>query len=356
MVEQEKTWRILIVDDEPNNLQLLRQILKGKYQLSMATDGFQALEVAKKMQPDLVLLDVMMPELDGYETCKKLKADPKTADIPVIFVTAKTDVQDEKHGFDMGAVDYITKPVSGPIVAARVATHLALYDQQRAMQIQITQRTNDLAESQKAAIHMLGEAGHYNDTDTGVHIWRMADYSATLARKFGWKVSKAKQLEFAAPMHDTGKIGIPDSILKKPAKLTPEEWVIMKTHAQLGYDILSKSRTPLFKMAAEVALCHHEKWDGTGYPNGYAKNDIPESARIVAIADVFDALTMVRPYKAAWPIAKAFAEMKKGRRRHFDPYLLDCFFDHQLEFLEVKERWDEREHAASQGVETDFKV
>lgn len=343
MSEADKTWRILIVDDEPNNLQLLRQILKGKYQLSMATSGYQALEIAHKMNPDLILLDVMMPELDGYETCVQLKSDPATAAIPVLFVTAKTDPKDEKRGFEVGAVDYITKPVSGPIVLARVETHLALYDQQRTMQVQIMQRTTDLAESQKAAIHMLGEAGHYNDTDTGMHIWRMAAFSAFLARKSGWHVSRARQLEFAAPMHDTGKIGIPDAILKKPGKLTPEEWSTMQTHAQIGYDILSKSKTPLFQMAAEIALCHHEKWNGSGYPNGLMHDAIPESARIVAIADVFDALTMKRPYKDAWPIAKAFEEIKRGRGQHFDPLLIDCFFDHQLDILQLKEEWDEKE-------------
>lgn len=343
MTEIDKKWRILIVDDEPNNLQLLRQILKGTYQLSMATNGQQAIEIAHKVKPDLVLLDVMMPGMDGYETCQKLKSDRATHKIPVIFVTAKAEVVDEKRGFDVGAVDYITKPVSGPIVQARVATHLALYDQQRAMQIQINQRTADLAESQKAAIHMLGEAGHYNDTDTGLHIWRMAAYAGTLARKFGWRVSKSKQLEFAAPMHDTGKIGTPDAILKKPGKLDAAEWEIMKQHSQIGYDILSKSKTPLFQMAAEVALCHHEKWNGLGYPNGISETDIPESARIVAIVDVFDALTMKRPYKEAWPIAKAFDELKKGRGQHFDPNMIDCFFDHQLDFIQVKEQWDEME-------------
>lgn len=343
MTETEHKWRILIVDDEPNNLQLLRQILKGKYQLSMATNGQQAIEIARKVKPDLVLLDVMMPGMDGYQTCQQLKSESHTYQIPVIFVTAKTDVVDEKRGFDVGAVDYITKPVSGPIVHARVGTHLSLYDQQRAMQIQIGQRTTDLAESQKAAIHMLGEAGHYNDTDTGLHIWRMAAYASTLACKSGWRVSKARQLEFASPMHDTGKIGTPDAILKKPGKLTSEEWEIMKQHSQIGYDILSKSKTPLFQMAAEIALYHHEKWDGSGYPKGLSGDAIPESARIVAIVDVFDALTMKRPYKEAWPISKAFDELKKGQGKHFDPRLIECFFDHQLDILKVKEEWDTKE-------------
>jgi len=350
---REKPWRVLLVDDEPNNLQLLRQILKGKYQLSIAKDGQQALEVTRDVKPDLILLDVMMPVLDGYRTCEVLKSDPETASIPIIFVTAKSDVFDEIQGFGVGAVDYITKPVSGPVVLARVATHLALYDQQRDMQIQITQRTADLAESQRAAIHMLGEAGHYNDTDTGLHIWRMAAYAAELARRCGWTVNKSKQLELAAPLHDTGKIGIPDSILKNPGKLNEHEWRVMRTHAQIGYDILSKNGTPLFQMAAEIALNHHERWDGSGYPNRLVGEAIPTSARIVAIADVFDALTTKRPYKEAWPIEKAVKEMLCGRGAHFDANLLDCFMDNLDVMINIKAKWSKQETALQWGI-TEF--
>lgn len=342
----DKRWRVLVVDDEPNNLQLLRQILKNKYNISLATSGPQAVELAKKFEPDLILLDVMMPDVDGYETCVQLKCDPVTVKIPVIFVTAKSEIEDEKRGFDVGAVDYITKPVSAPIVHARVATHLALYDQQRMFEIQLEMRTSELAASQNAAIHMLGEAGHYNDQDTGVHIWRMAAYAGAIARAAGWHVVRSKQLQFAAPMHDTGKIGIPDAILKKPGKLDADEWQIMKTHAKIGYDILSKSPTPLFKMAAEVALYHHEKWDGSGYPKGLKGEAIPESARIVAIADVFDALTMVRPYKSAWTINEAVEEIKKGRGQHFDPRLTDCFLSILPELIEIKAHWDAKEEAS----------
>jgi len=245
-----------------------------------------------------------------------------------------------------GTVDYITKPVSGPIVLARVATHLALSDQQKSMNIQVAQRTYELEQSQKAAIHMLGEAGHYNDTDTGMHIWRMAGYSGELGRRFGWSVTQAKQLEFAAPLHDTGKIGIPDAILKKTGKLDANEWEVMKTHAQVGYDILSKNKTELFQLAAEIALNHHERWDGSGYPNGLLGQDIPESARIVAIADVFDALTMKRPYKAAWSIDKAVAEMQRGSGTHFDAQLLDCFLDNLGTILDIKKEWEEKEATA----------
>lgn len=347
--QSEKNWRILIVDDEPNNLQLLRQILKCKYNISLATGGFQAVSLAQKFEPDLILLDVMMPKIDGYETCTLLKADPATANIPVIFVTAKSEVDDEKRGFDVGAVDYISKPVSAPIVHARVSAHLSLYDQQRSFEIQLQQRTSELAASQNAAIHMLGEAGHYNDEDTGVHIWRMAEYAATIAQSCGWHVVKARQLQFAAPMHDTGKIGIPDAILKKPAKLDAEEWAIMKTHAQIGYDILSKSKTPLFKMAAEIALYHHEKWDGSGYPKGLVGDQIPFSARVVAVADVFDALTMARPYKRAWSIDDAVNEIKKGRGYHFDPKIVDGFLVVLDKIIKIKERWDEYDRESQIG-------
>lgn len=340
-----KQWRILIVDDEPNNLQLLRQVLKQQYAISLATSGTQAIELAEKLDPDLILLDVMMPGIDGYETCTRLKSNTTTAKIPVIFVTAKTETRDEKTGFEVGAVDYITKPISAPTVQARTATHLALYDQQRSFEIQLARKTKALADSQRAAIHMLGEAGHYNDEDTGVHIWRMAAYCEAIARRAGWHVAKAEQLQTAAPMHDTGKIGIPDTVLKKPDKLTPEEWIIMRNHTRIGHQILSKSDTPLFRMAADIALHHHEKWDGSGYPQGVAGEDIPESARIVAIADVFDALTMARPYKHPWSIDRAFEHIVQLKGTHFDPRLTDCFLAIKDEIIAIKAQWDNKEQA-----------
>ncbi|MEO5354535.1 MAG: response regulator, partial [Magnetococcus sp. XQGC-1] len=305
--------KILVVDDEPNNLQVMRQILKDHYQLIFAPNGEKALEAAGKHLPELLLLDIMMPGMSGYEVCQKLRANPATEHIPVIFVTAMSEVEDEAKGFDVGAVDYIQKPVSGPIVLRRVQTHLSLV------------WAKELEESQRDAIFMLGEAGHYNDTDTGVHIWRMAAYAGALAKAIGWSEQQVARLELAAPMHDTGKIGTPDGILKAPRKLTAEEWEIMKQHAAIGADILSKSRTPLFIMAAEIARCHHEKWDGSGYPAGLVGNSIPESARMVAIADVFDALTMKRPYKEPWSIEDSMAEIHKGSGTHFEPRLVVQF-------------------------------
>ncbi len=323
--------KILLVDDEPNNLQLLKQILKEHYQLIFATSGEKALSVVVEHGPDLVLLDIMMPGMSGYEVCEKLKANPSTTNIPVIFVTAMSEVEDEARGFDAGAVDYIQKPVSGAIVLRRVQTHLSLV------------RAKELDDNQRAAIFMLGEAGHYNDTDTGEHIWRMSAYARAIAEAAGWDHDIAERLELAAPMHDTGKIGIPDEILKAPRKLTPEEWQIMKTHSEIGSRILSMSRNPIFSLAAEVALYHHEKWDGSGYPKGLSGEDIPESARIVAIADVFDALTMKRPYKEAWPLEKAFATIKQDAGTHFDQQLVNLFIDIQSKILQIKEEWDAKE-------------
>jgi putative two-component system response regulator len=331
---------ILLVDDTPENLDVLKGILAASYRIKAATNGTLALKIASSQRPDLILLDIMMPGLDGYEVCTRLKADPATASIPVIFVTAMGDLKDEQKGFEVGAVDYLTKPVQPGIVQARVAAHLALADQRRACEEMVRQRTRQLEESQHAAIYMLGQAGHYNDTDTGVHIWRMAAFSAALAQAVNWPVERVAMLEEAAAMHDTGKIGIPDDVLKAPRKLTAEEWEVMKRHTLIGHEILSMSREPLFEMAAEVALSHHEKWDGSGYPKGLAGKAVSEAARIVAIADVFDALTMKRPYKEAWPLERAFAVLGADAGSHFDPRLVAAFLEIRPRIEEIKNLWD----------------
>ncbi len=323
--------KILLVDDEPNNLQLLRQILRASYQLIFAHNGQSALAAVAAHHPDLILLDVMMPDLDGYEVCRRLKADPLMHDIPVIFVTAMGDVDDEAAGFDVGAVDYIHKPVSPAIVIRRVQTHLSLV------------HVKELEDSQREAIYMLGAAGHYNDNDTGLHVWRMAAYARALAEAIGWPEHLAERLELAAPLHDTGKIGIPDGILKAPRKLTAEEWVTMRQHSLIGYEILQCSHTPIFKMAAEIALYHHEKWDGSGYPKGLAGDNIPQSAQIVAIADVFDALTMKRSYKEAWSVEASLEEMRANSGTHFNPALLTIFLNILPKILNIKKEWDEKD-------------
>ena len=323
---------ILIVDDEPQNLAALQQILISDYKLVFARTGTDALAAALKHAPRMVLLDIEMPDMNGYAVCRALKNDPRTADIPVIFVTTLSEVGDEARGFAVGAVDYIIKPVSPAIVLARVRTHLSL--------VQATL----LRQSYHDAIYMLGEAGHYNDTDTGSHIWRMAAYAGALARAVGWNAEACEQLMFAAPMHDTGKIGIPNAILRKVGQLDQDEWAIMMTHARMGHSILSKSRSPLFQMAAEIALRHHEKFDGSGYPDQLAGEQIPESARIVAIADVFDALASKRPYKEAWPLDRVLQTLQEGAGHHFDPRLVDRFVSIMPEIIAIKSLW-ERQNA-----------
>ena len=324
------TAPILIVDDEAANLALLRQILGQDYPLVFARNGAEALAAAHKHQPGLVLLDIEMPGMNGYDVCRALKADDTTASIPVIFVTSLSEVGNETAGFDVGAVDYIVKPVSPPVVRARVRTHLSL--------VSATQ----LAQSYNDAIYMLGEASEFKDTDTGTHIWRMAAYSSALAQAAGWSAQACTQLEMAAPMHDIGKLAIPDNILHKPGKLDPDEWKVMQTHSEVGYRILSKSAAPLLRMAATVARYHHERWDGGGYPAGLAGEDIPEMARIVAIADVFDALTMPRPYKEAWPLERVVQTLRESAGSHFEPRLVELFLGILPRIEAIGQEW--REH------------
>jgi putative two-component system response regulator len=326
------TGPLLIVDDEPQNLAVMRQILGKEYRLVFARNGADALAATRKHQPALILLDIQMPEMNGYAVCRALKADPKTDAIPVIFVTSMSDVGNEAEGFANGAVDYIVKPVYPAIVLARVRAQLSLV------------RATRLEQSYRDAISMLGEAAHFNDTDTGVHIWRMAAYAAALARAHGWNADDCQLIELASPMHDTGKLGVPQAILQKPGPLDAQEWEVMKTHPQVGQDILARSDSPVFRMAAEIALQHHEKWNGGGYPQGLKGLAISEAARIVAIADVFDALTMKRPYKEAWPLEQVIATIRSGHGSHFDPHLTDLFLSILPEIEAIKSHWAQPEN------------
>jgi len=345
---------VLVVDDTLANIDLLKEILMPFYVVKIATSGELAIKIIAKQVPDIILLDVMMPGMSGHELCKYLKSNLVTASIPIIFVTAMAEMQDEQVGFDLGAVDYITKPIKPALVIARVKSQLALANQHRSCEIMDQKRTAELEKSQRDAIAMLGKAGHYNDKDTGDHIWRMAQYASALARAAQWPIEQSKLLELAAPMHDTGKIGIPDSILKAARKLTSDEWEIMRSHAEIGYGILNVSKTPLFQMAAEVAHDHHEKWDGSGYPKGLKAEEISESARIVSIADVFDALTMARPYKDEWAIDEAFALLEKDAGSHFDKRLVELFISIKDEVVEIKNYWDAKAKSNEKGDSVNF--
>ena len=321
--------RLLLVDDEPTNLQVLRHVLQADYRLLFATDGERALQVAREQRPDLVLLDIMMPHMDGYAVCCALKADAATASIPVIFITALNDSQDETAGFDVGAVDYITKPVSPPVVRARVRTHLSLV------------RMDELRETRLQIVQRLGRAAEYKDNETGLHVIRMSHFSQLLALAAGCSPAWAEDLLNAAPMHDVGKIGIPDAVLRKPGPLDADEWATMRRHPEIGAEIIGEHPSGVLQLAREIALAHHEKWDGSGYPRGLAGEAIPLSARIVAIADVFDALTTRRPYKEPWPVQDALDHIAAQAGKHFDPALVALFAPLLPQLLEIRARWAE---------------
>lgn len=318
--------KLLLVDDEPVNLQVLKQILQQDYRLLFARDGDKALSLAANEKPDLILLDIMMPGLTGLETCQRLKSNAATQHIPVIFVTALAETCDEADGFSAGCVDYITKPVSPPIVLARVKAQLSLVS------------VESLRETRLQVIHRLGRAAEYKDNETGLHVIRMSHYAQEIALAAGMGTLDAEELLNAAPMHDIGKIGIPDFILQKPGKLTADEWEIMKTHTSIGATIIGEDNSSLLTIARSIALNHHEKWDGTGYPNGLAGDAIPIAARVVAIADVFDALTSVRPYKAAWSIDDATHYIEQESGKHFDPQLVRAFIAALPNILAIRAR------------------
>lgn len=332
--------RVLVVDDLADNIDILRGILQDSTDVLVAKSGNMALKIIDAQMPDLVLLDIMMPGMNGYEVCRQIKSQEHTKHIPVIFITAMTSIEDEKKGFEAGAVDYITKPITPLTTLARVSNHLALSEQDNRNRQIIEEKTAQLKESLLSAVNMLSEAGTYNDEMTGQHMWRMADYSVVLAKSIGWNDEDLENLFLAAPMHDIGKIGIPDSILKAPRKLTAEEWEIMQQHPIIGSSILGKGKAPLFQMAAEISLAHHEKWDGRGYPQGLKGTDIPISARIVAIADVFDSLTMERHYKKAWSFDEAYQYIRDNAGRHFDPKLVEHFISQDEAIRAVKAKWD----------------
>ncbi|MCK8137121.1 two-component system response regulator [Pseudoalteromonas sp. 2CM28B] len=322
--------RILIVDDEPANLKVMREVLGNQYRMSFAKSGAAALALLEKEQPKLILLDIMMPDMNGFEVCEILKSTPALSHIPIIFVTALGDESDEFKGFELGAVDYITKPISPAIVRARVKTHLSLVQAEQLKQAHV-----DL-------VHRLGRAAEYKDTDTGEHIARMSQYSKLLALEFGMGEQQAELLRQAAPMHDVGKIGIPDAILLKPGRLTPDEFDHMKQHAAIGAQILANSSSPLLQLAHKLALEHHEKWDGSGYPNGLKGEQISVEGRIVAIADVFDALTSKRPYKEAWGVEEALEHMQAQAGKHFDPHLINLFVNKLDAIIAIKNTYQEQ--------------
>ena len=316
---------LLLVDDEPVNLRVLKQLLGNDYQLVFAKNGEEALKLAESRLPNLILLDVMMPGLTGFEVCRQLKQKKQTRAIPIIFVTALNDEHDEAEGFEAGAVDYIIKPISSAIVKARVKTHLSLV------------QADELLDSRLQVVQRLGRAAEYKDNETGMHVMRMSHYAKELALAYGLTEQQSEILLHAAPMHDIGKIGIADSIMLKPGKLTEEEFTTMKQHPEIGVEIIGDcGDSLLLKVAKSVSLTHHEKWDGSGYPNGLAGKDIPIEGRICALADVFDALTSKRPYKEAWNVEDTITFLQGQKGKHFEPKLVDLLIAILPKILEIK--------------------
>lgn len=354
---------ILIVDDSPENLAVLSELLLPHYEVRAVTSGERALRAARSgVRPDLVLLDVMMPEMDGYAVLRELKSDASTADIPVMFVTAMDSTEDEERGLSMGAADYITKPIKPLVTLARVRTQLeaararlAIAAQNTALEQKVAERTREIVLTQSAAICALGQLAEIRDPETGNHIRRTQNYVRLLCerlqshRRFAHELSNdtIELMVKSAPLHDIGKVGIPDHILLKPGKLTPEEFEVMKTHTALGGHALEKVAKdagvdiPFLTIATQIARSHHEKWDGSGYPDKLVGDAIPVSARLMAVADVFDALISRRPYKEPFPLPKALAIIREGRGKHFDPDVLDAFERDLDAFIEIAERYSD---------------
>jgi len=344
-VTEQKT--LLLVDDVADNIALLSLLIKGRHRIRAATHGARALEIAaSEPQPDLILLDIMMPEMDGYEVCRRLKADPHTAAIPVIFLTANIDARDEEQGFQLGAVDYITKPINPAVARARIETHLALknarqflQDRNAFLEAEVRRRTRDVMAIRDVTILTLASMAETRDNETGSHIRRTQHYILTLARRLQTHprfadilTGETMDLLFkSAPLHDIGKVGIPDCILLKPGKLSAEEFAIMKTHTTLGRNAIFAAEQHLgssasfLRIARDIAYAHHEKWDGSGYPEGLAGDAIPAAARLMAVADVYDELTGRRVYRVALPHEQAVEVIRADRGRHFDPDVVDAF-------------------------------
>lgn len=332
---------LLIVDDVVENITTLSGMLRDSYQVLFATGGEEALAIVRERHIDLILLDVMMPVMDGYEVCRRLKADIQTRDIPVIFVTAMVEIADESRGLELGAVDYLRKPCHPTIVRRRVQLHLEQHHQHLALERLVQERTSDLAETRLQVVQRLGRAAEFRDNETGMHVLRMSHTSRLLALEVGLPVHAAELILHAAPMHDIGKIGIPDAILLKPGPLDAQEWAVMQKHAQIGADIIGEHPSELLTMARVIALTHHERWDGAGYPRKMAGDDIPLEGRIVAIADVFDALTSARPYKKAWSTEAALDHMQAQSGRQFDPRLLACFLELAPDIEKISARYSD---------------
>lgn len=335
--------KILVVDDTELNIEILVELLGDKYDVLVATNGQSALEIANEESLDMILLDIMMPEMDGFSVCRQLKSNTQTKNIPIIFITAKTDEDSIEYAYDIGGVDYVAKPFRAKEVLSRIATHLAISNHSRLLEMLVAEKTSELKQlnkeleaTQREIVYTLGTVCEKRSKETSMHVNRVAEYSKLLALYYGLSEEESEMIRQASPMHDIGKVGVPDNILNKPSSLTEEEFAVIKEHTTDGYEMLKHSNRQLLRLASEIAHGHHEKWNGKGYPLGISGFDIPIHARITALADVFDALSSNRVYKKAMPDEEVFDIIKQGKGAHFEPKLVDIFFEHLDSFLAIR--------------------
>jgi len=343
--------KILIIDDNPTNILLLKRLIErmdAAYEPICFTDPREALVWCTDAVPDLLLIDYMMPDLDGIEFIQQFRLLPGRKDIPVVMITADSNRDIRYKALEIGANDFLNKPIDKTEFLARTRSMLSL----RKNQIQLANRaqwlagevrkaTESMRQQEREALVILSKAAEYRDPETGAHIMRMSYYSKLIARQLGLSEAEQDLILEASPMHDVGKVGTPDNILLKPGKLDFDEFSIMKQHASYGYEILNQGSSHLLKVAAEIAITHHEKYNGKGYPNGLKGENIPLRGRIVAVADVFDALTSERPYKKAWPVEKAVALLQDESGEHFDPVCVDAFLAVMDDALEIMNSYQE---------------
>ncbi len=347
---QIRAAKILVVDDLELNIKLLETLLAeaGYQQVYSTVDSRKVAEMYRDIRPDLVLLDLHMPYLNGFQVMEQLREIEHDSYIPVLVLTGLPDQATRLRALESGARDFLSKPFEHIEALTRIRNmievrllHNAAREQNRVLEEKVRERTRELRETQLEIIRRLGRAAEYRDNVTGMHVIRMSQFCARLAREIGWSDRECEMLLYASPMHDIGKIGIPDRILLKEGKLTADEWEIMKTHASIGAELLDGSSSPLMQMAMQIALTHHEKWNGTGYPRGLAGEDIPMVGRIVALCDVFDALTSERPYKEAWAIEDVMAEIEAQAGSHFDPNLVEIFKNILPDLIEIREHYSD---------------
>jgi putative two-component system response regulator len=327
--------KILIIDDTPEYIEMLEDVLL-EYEVHGATDGKSGIELARKILPDTILLDINMPGLNGYEVCRRLKKEPLLKTIPVIFLTANEGCDFEEIGFEVGAVDYVSKPFNATLLKARLKTHVHLYALQSNLQQEVNSRVKEISKLNTEMILVTASIAELKSKETGLHIKRVSKLSGKLALYLGLSTHEVEMIEMAAVLHDIGKVGIPDSILNKSTSLDNDEWTMMKTHSKLGYNILSKSEFSLMRYAAKIALEHHERWDGSGYPNGLKAHEISYAGRVVAVADVFDSLLDVRVYKEAWSSQKVKKYFEDMKGTQFDPEITQVLLENFEEFLDTR--------------------